>query len=272
MEQSILGPHTVSAVDDYVRGRIVAQGKVPVILKDGQRYAILAPPGKDLRVVCAGCFVPGMSLFDDSKCKKVSLFSQHWDLKKGERKECCKAIGANTLEACIHRLDEQGIAMIENIDSLLEDAARNNNKNQPVVADLSSLSSEALVQELASRDALMEAVVQVNTDDLAVVVKERGVKLLYDARFEDLEREMRRVADPCRPTMESFYWKEKTEGMGHVSDEPVATFEDFGKMVTTRSPSKRKARRESYETRSKDGAKRYKLRVTDARTTKTSTL
>ena len=52
-EQSIsfLGPHTVLAIDDHVRGRIVAQRRVPVILKDEQRFAvhILAPPGNDLQ-------------------------------------------------------------------------------------------------------------------------------------------------------------------------------------------------------------------------------
>ena len=98
-----LGPFPVSAITDRVRGVLVAQQGLPIILKDGVRFAVLAPPNKDLRIVCAGCFTPGMSLFDDSKCKKISSFSQHWDTRKGDRKECCKALGYDSLENCIQR-------------------------------------------------------------------------------------------------------------------------------------------------------------------------
>ena len=100
----------MAAVTDHVRGRLVAQQGHPVILQDGTRFAVLAPPNKDLRVICAGCFTPGMSLFDDSKCKKVSSFAQHWDTRQGkdgrrERKECCKSVGYDTLENCILRVN-----------------------------------------------------------------------------------------------------------------------------------------------------------------------
>jgi len=147
-ENGCLGPYTVNAVDDYVRGRIVAQQMKPVVLQDGERYAILAPPTKDLRVICAGCFVPGMSLFDDSKCKKVSSFCQHLDLYKGERKMICKATGEGTLEACLRRLDknERHELDTEGLKGVDDDKK------------VGELTTEQLVQELVSREELFEAV------------------------------------------------------------------------------------------------------------------
>jgi hypothetical protein len=146
-------------------------------------------PTKDLRIVCAGCFVPGMSLYDDSKCKRVSSFCQHLDLYKGERKTSCKAIGENTLEAYLHRIDNE--LDMESIDGGIEVVGRGVNGH----VDVSVLTTEQLVQELASRDELGCAVTQVNTDDLVTMLKDRGVKMVIDARFEDLEQEMRRLVD-----------------------------------------------------------------------------
>jgi hypothetical protein len=51
---SCLGPFPVLAITDHVCGRLVGQQGVPVILQDGERFAVLAPPNKELRVVCAG--------------------------------------------------------------------------------------------------------------------------------------------------------------------------------------------------------------------------
>jgi hypothetical protein len=159
------------------------------------------------------------------------------DLYKGERKTSCKAIGENTLEACLHRLDEENeVTTVVN-----------------PVADWSKLSTVDLVQELASRGELIEAVKQVDTDELAGIVKDRGVKLLLDARADDLEGELRRVTDPYRPTIETFYYKEKVKGVPHVTDKPFV------------KKAKMTHERDSYRTRSKDGAKRYKLRTTAAR-------
>jgi hypothetical protein len=69
------------------------------------RFAVLVPPNKELRIVWAGCFTPGMLLFDDSKCKRISSYSQHWDTRKGNRKESCKAVGYDSLENCIQRVN-----------------------------------------------------------------------------------------------------------------------------------------------------------------------
>jgi hypothetical protein len=505
-----LGPFPVSAITDYVRGVLVTQQGLPIILQDGARFAVLAPPNKELRIVCAGCFTPGMSLFDDSKCKKVSSYSQHWDTRKGDRKESCKALGFDSLKSCIQRVnavkDEEvegvndnvldtveagsvttddldaamalrnrgpmsaadiahlnrvkglrkeadavlavveagwkvkgvevkradpvdsifesindGIeafgdvitagvadsnkaaAMVETLsdrigwlaglrkedeeeeevtvggegdtaqrvdkwiagiranppdflrrslrgnehdrtadikaalpkeqDAVLDDsvvivrrkggsfhtAVLEGALNRlvggqydvpytPVVdrvaklladkddledkveelerklsdledsVDLSDLSTRGIVQELERRDALTEAIVRVDTDRLAATAKDRGIKLLVDARFEDLEAEMRRIADPTGPTIDSFYFADKVVGVPHVSDTPLATFESFvkrGDLAMSAGdiahikrmrekggpgPAPKVGKRGSYETRSKQGAKRYKLR------------
>lgn len=254
-ENGCLGPYTIGAVDDYVRGRIVAQQMKPVVLQDGERYAILAPPTKDFRVVCAGCFVPGMSLFDDGKCKRVSSFCQHLDLHKGERKASCKATGDDALEACLRRLDEGEEVRLDEGDAGGD-------------VNVSKLTTEQLVQELASRGELGTVVAQVDTDDLVTMVKDRGVKVLIDARFEDLEQEMRRVVDGRRPTVEGFYFRDKIDGIGHVTDPPLI---DRGEheFLAMRGSIRNKRRRESWKLVDNDGvvlydarsdAKRYKTR------------
>jgi hypothetical protein len=107
---------------------------------------------------------------------------------------------------------------------------------------------------------------------------DREIKLLIDGRFEDLEAEMRRITDPTRPAVDSYYFKDKVIGHPHVSDAPLATFESFVKrgditmgaddvahvkrMREKGGPglAPKSAKRKSYTTRSKQGAKRYKLR------------
>jgi hypothetical protein len=98
-----VGPFHVSDITDYVRGDLVAKQKVPITLEQKGCYAILAPPGKELCIICVGCFEPGMSLNDDCKCKKISSYCQHWKgVNKG--KFTCNATDEDTLEACVKRL------------------------------------------------------------------------------------------------------------------------------------------------------------------------
>jgi len=86
------------------------------------------------------------------------------------------------------------------------------------VVNPSKLSTVDLVQELVSRGELFEAIRLAETDELVEVVKDRGVKLLLDARPQNLEAELRRVTDPYRPDIDTFYYKGKVEGVPHVSD------------------------------------------------------
>jgi hypothetical protein len=95
----MVGPFPIAAVDDYVIAKLVAEEGVPITLHkerdSAERYAILAPPGKDMRVVCVGCFHPEMTLFNDSRCKKVSSYCQHWDMNKGARRNECNILSKN---------------------------------------------------------------------------------------------------------------------------------------------------------------------------------
>jgi hypothetical protein len=145
------GPFKVSDITDFVRGNLVTKQGVPITLEQKGRYAILAPPGKDLRIVCVGCFEPGMSLNDDRKCKKVSSYCQHWEgVKKG--KFTCNAIGEDTLEACTGRLQSVGALA----DPVLDVAQG--------VKDLKDFSAEDLLQALKDKQ---ELTVEVNDALLA---------------------------------------------------------------------------------------------------------
>jgi hypothetical protein len=146
------GPFKVSDITDFVRGDLVAKQGVPITLEQKGRYAILAPPGKDLRIVCVGCFEPGMSLNDDRKCKKVSSYCQHWEgVKKG--KFTCNTIGEDTLEACTGRLQSVGTLEEPTVD---QDVAG--------VKDLKDFSAEDLLQALKDKQ---ELTVEVNDALLA---------------------------------------------------------------------------------------------------------
>jgi hypothetical protein len=108
-----VGPFKVSDVTNYVRGDLVAKQKVPIMLEQKGRYAILAPPGKkELWIICVGCFEPGMSLNDDRKCKKISLYCQHWE-GVNKSKFTCNATGEDTLEACMERLQSDAVNMLK---------------------------------------------------------------------------------------------------------------------------------------------------------------
>jgi hypothetical protein len=111
------GPFKISDITDWVRGNLVVQQKVPITIEQKGRYAILAPPGKDLRIICVGCFEPGMSLNDDQKCKKISSYCQHVEgVKKG--KFTCNATDEDTLEACMARC--VGVGAVEEIEGWLQ--------------------------------------------------------------------------------------------------------------------------------------------------------
>lgn len=211
-----VGPFHVSDVTDYVRGDLVAKQKVPITLEQKGRYAILAPPGKDLRIVCVGCFEPGMSLNDDRKCKKISSYCQHWEgVNKG--KFTCNATDEDTLEACMKRLQSVGAV------NTLEGPAFNVG-----IKDLKEFSTEDLVLEFKRRNEDFEFILPLmNIDDVVRFAKERGVKPLLDARPADLEAEIRRVTDPTRPEPDSFYAVTPVDGRPHYLQEPMMTIDDM---------------------------------------------
>ena len=243
--KTMVGPFTVEAVDDYVRAKLVVEQKVPITLyeeRDGEpRYAILAPPGKDLRIVCVGCFQPGMTLFDDSRCKKISSYCQHWDMNKGLglRRNECKT--NDTLQDCIAR-------------------AKNYDETEPTnqIQNLSNVDTGDLMLELAKRKQDFEYILpKIETDVMVKCLKTRGVDFLHGCRPDKLEQELRRVIDPSRPSAKSFYSKKKSTGRPHYTDEPMITeevttkyFSKCGGLHKKETPTKKR-----YGTRSKTNEK-----------------
>jgi len=158
-----------------------------------------------------------MSLNDDRKCKKISSYCQHWEgVKKG--KFTCNATDEDTLEACMERLQGVTGGPVVNVDEL----------NELNVEVLKEVSTENLVSELMRRNEGFEFILpSMNIDTIVQFTKERGVKPLYDARFTDLEAEMRRVSDPTRPGIDSFYAATQVDGRPHYLQEPMITFDDM---------------------------------------------
>jgi hypothetical protein len=186
----VTGPFPVSVIDDNVCVRVVKEQGVPITLyenRDGvERYAILSPPGKEMRVVCNGCFKLGMSLFDDHCCQRISSYCQHWDTKGGVRKHICKAEGEDTLEAAELRL--QGTVATEPMDEL--------------TVDLSTTESRDLVFELLKREEDFKWILPKCDDGMIVTeARNRGIKTIYECHLNDLEAELRRRLDPTRPTV-----------------------------------------------------------------------
>lgn len=90
-----VGPFFAAYVPDDVRGGTVGCDNIPVILYDArikkvdghtvheEKYAVLMPPTKDpkkrIGIVCAGCYKPGMQLWDISRCVNCRTFVNHLD-------------------------------------------------------------------------------------------------------------------------------------------------------------------------------------------------
>ena len=139
------------------------------------------------------------------------------------------------------------------------------------VPTLMEVPTEDLIDELKRRNEVEKAASWIETDDIAVIARDRGIKLLIDGRFEDLEAEMRRVSDPSRPTVEGYYFTKKRDGAAHVTDAPLVTMETFQDLISAEDMAIIKAKRargigpapplcHPYGTRSKRGASKRKKR------------
>jgi hypothetical protein len=97
-----VGPFNVCNVSDYVRGVTVGRDNIPVVLYEArvkmiegvptkqEKYAVMVPPSKDLGVVCAGCYGPKMTLWNNARCVSCRTFANHLDTKEdGSRKRQC---------------------------------------------------------------------------------------------------------------------------------------------------------------------------------------
>jgi len=201
---SKLGPFTVDEVNEPIL-TMVAVKKVPIILCEDDRYAILVPPDRETRLVCAGCFKPGMTLKDDGRCRAIISFFHHTKCdKEGVRVHPCK--DGHDLQDIIDRNKD-------NIPTLA--------RAEPVVqVNVGDISSYELAQEVVARGDHETLLSAIDDDDLAKAVGFRGMKLLYDAREAELKHELRRLTHFLRPTVGDYYG-EKKPGMPHVSDYPL---------------------------------------------------
>jgi hypothetical protein len=111
-----VGPFHCCQIPDSVRGGTVGRDNIPVILYEArvkiidgmptkqEKYAIMVPPKKDLGIVCAGCYKPGMTLWNNARCVSCRTFANHLDTKEdGSRKRQCISFGDDALEAVIDR-------------------------------------------------------------------------------------------------------------------------------------------------------------------------
>jgi hypothetical protein len=90
-----VGRFQCANVSDYTLANTVCHDNIPVILYEvikhedtgviEEKYAVLAPPHKDLRVVCAGCYKPGLSLFHPGQCVSCRTFATHFETVEGDK-------------------------------------------------------------------------------------------------------------------------------------------------------------------------------------------
>jgi hypothetical protein len=106
-----VGPFHCSNLPDDVRGGTVGRDNIPVIMyesrikkdekgecKKEEKWAVMMPPVKSVGIVCAGCYVPEMTLWNNSRCVSCRTFANHMDIKEdGSRKRKCLALGDNSL-------------------------------------------------------------------------------------------------------------------------------------------------------------------------------
>lgn len=87
-----VGPfHVANEISDYTLANTVGRDKIPVIVYDVRHdpvthtyeevYGVLAPPTADVRMVCAGCYFRGMSLFHTWECMRCRTFASHFQRK-----------------------------------------------------------------------------------------------------------------------------------------------------------------------------------------------
>lgn len=107
------------------------------------------------------------------------------------------------------------ILLFKLVDSAMADPGPDPNPS------FEGVTTAALIAEIVSRGDINDAVVQIDTDELAEILKDRGVKLLIDARPDNLEQEYRRLTHPYRPSIQTFYYDDKVEGIPHVTDDPI---------------------------------------------------
>lgn len=153
------GPFSVDEITDDVRA-LVETDKIPIVVHDKGEFAVLAPTGKNLRIICNGCFDNGMSMRDTSKCRKLASHLKHFDLRKK-----CKT------GSPLDRLDAR--RPVAHQDFLVPYTA------QPLV----NVSTADLISELKTRRDLIGVGDLLSTDEIVEISKKRGL-------FEEMKKKI----------------------------------------------------------------------------------
>ena len=133
LEINKIGPFAIGDLTRTTVADVVINQKAPMVVSevvDGiTNYAVIAQ--RDLKILCVGCFKPGMTLTDDRRCRTCSSFVNHWDNTNSERRLNCKPANetieevANTCPGVILAFDNTDPVEISN-DVILDDVNRRN--------------------------------------------------------------------------------------------------------------------------------------------------
>lgn len=209
-----LGPYEPTEITNEILAMVKYDG-VPVVVKqqrcDGvDSYAVLS--GKELKVVCVGCFRRDMRITDRTRCKQCASFVKHWDMKDGGRRLECKtdsdSVGLDSSNTRRVIIQTEGAVVAA---TALE----------PAVAELTD---EELLDAIKERALGEEVVMSMTEEAFAAAAKRKyGVtSFLRDAKLSELIHELRRQTCGSGMDCKAYYSDEKLDDLPHKSDS-VAT-------------------------------------------------
>ena len=174
MDDVNVGPFHCAHVPDNVRGGTVGRDNIPVILYESrdregvkqERYAVMLPPTKDpkrrIGVVCAGCYKPGMTLWDISRCVNCRTFVNHLDpVLMEDPKDRRKKIPVLDIDGlpvrkrkCGSDGEEYSLTNAVTRAGTVSDLHVTRNLNCPVAVNLKDVPVEHLLQALKDKQEL----------------------------------------------------------------------------------------------------------------------
>jgi len=192
-----LGPCEIGDVDDDILGMVQFDG-IPVIVKQVMAngvtaYAVLAR--NDVRIACVGCFKRDMLIADATRCKKCASFVKHWDTKGGVRRLVCMADGE--------------VAKLESANTgraVFTEAAKTTSEG---------LTDNELLEAVKTRRLGECAVIDMEDEDFASALKQRGMEPMVGARSSKPIHELRRQHN--NSDYETCYG-DKKDDLPHCSD------------------------------------------------------
>jgi len=221
-----LGPYKIGDVGYDILGMVKCDG-IPVIVKQVlangvAACAILAR--NDVRIACVGCFERDMLISDATRCKKCASFVKHWDTKGGMRRLACKTDG--------------DIAKLEGANAgcaVFAEAAKTPSLRTEGLTD------NELLEAVKTRRLGGHVVMNMEDEDCASALKERGMEPMVGARSSKSIHELRRQHNNSEC---ETHCGDKKDNLHHCSDTVGAVVEAPKEPVVihgTRGAKKQKA-------------------------------